>query len=147
MKVIVFDVMPVLFIFLEMRSMGWNWNSEIGWKNYWNFMGCGLEMWWHHPCRQPRHGPWRQTRHCPWRQQHVIKPGLHIATIRDVYFHHRKRVWVGLWGPGDILRRFQNVMDQAIHDEILRNVTRCDLWRSIHDVIWDRHRYCFMTGF
>ena len=72
---------------------------------------------------------------------------IHVATIRDVYFRHRKRVRVGLWGPGDILRRFQNVMDQAIHDEILRNVTRCDLWRSIHDVIWDRHRYCFMTVF
>ena len=72
---------------------------------------------------------------------------IHVATIRDVYFRHRKRIWVGLWGPGDILRRFQNIMDQAIHDKISRNVTRCDLWRSIHDVIWDHHKYCFMTVF
>jgi len=68
-------------------------------------------------------------------------------TICDVYFRHRKWAWVGLRGPGDILWRFRNVMDQAIYDENLRNVTRCDLWRSIHDVIWDRHRYCFMMVF
>ena len=65
----------------------------------------------------------------------------------DIYFRHRKQAWVGLRGPGDILWRFRNIMDQAIYDKNLRNVTRCDLWRSIHDVIWDRHRYCFMTVF
>ena len=54
---------------------------------------------------------------------------------------------LGFRGPGDIPWRFQNVMDWAIYDENLRNVMRCDLWRSIHDVIWDRHRYCFMTVF
>ena len=68
-------------------------------------------------------------------------------TVCDVYFRHRKRVWVGLRGPGDIWWRFQNVMNQAICDEILRNVTRCNLWRSIHDAIWDRHIYCYMTIF
>ena len=114
------------------------------------------------PCQQPCHWPRQFTHHhCyPCHRQvpsHVI---LHVInvwhgnwicdenyTICDVYFRHEKRVWVGLWGSGDILWRFQNVMDQAIHDEILRNVMRCDLWRSIHDVIWDRHRYCFMTVF
>ena len=70
-----------------------------------------------------------------------------IYIICDVYFRHRERAWVGLQGPGDFPWRFQNIMDQAIYDENLRNVTRCDLWLSIHDVIWDRHRYCFMMVF
>ena len=38
------------------------------------------------------------------------------ATICDVYFRHWYYAWVGLWGPRDILWRFQNVMDQAICD-------------------------------
>jgi len=67
--------------------------------------------------------------------------------VCDVYFCHKKWVWVGLWRPKDILWRFRNVMDQAIHDENLRNITRCNLWRSIHDAIWDHHRYWFMTVF
>ena len=51
------------------------------------------------------------------------------------------------FGARHILWWFRNVMDRAIHDENLRNVTRCDLWRSIHDAIWDRQRYCFMMVF
>ena len=109
-------------------------------------------------CQQPCYWP---CHHCyPRHRQvnsHVI---LHVInvwhgnwicdenyTVCDVYFCHRKWVWVGLWGPEDIIWRFQNVMDEAIYDKILKNITRCDLWCSIHDVIWDRHRYCFMMVF
>jgi len=161
-KVVVFDVMPVLFNF-------WKWDPWVGIGilkcaektieivvlDF--FMGCGLEMWWrHHPCRQPCHHPRRQIRYRPCRQPHKQPQSchhvgshviIHVAAIYDVYFRHRKWVWVGLWGPRGILWRFRNVMDQTIYDENLRNVTRCDLWHSIHDAIWDRHRYCFMTIF
>jgi hypothetical protein len=70
-----------------------------------------------------------------------------VATIYDVYFCHKKWARAGLWRPKDILWWFQNVIDQAICDDFLRNVTRCNLWRSIHDDIWDRYRYYFMTVF
>ena len=116
----------------------------------------------HFPCHQPCHCPRQFTRHhchpCHHRvNSHVIIHVINVwhgnsirdenYAVCDVYFRHRKWAWVGLWGPGDIFWRFQNVMDQAIRDENLRNVTRCNLWRSIHDEIWDCHRYCFMTVF
>ena len=114
------------------------------------------------PCQQPCHRTRQFTYHrCHPCHRHVNSHViLHVInvwygnwirdenyTVCDVYFGHRKWVWVGLWGPGDILWQFQNVMDQVIRDENLRNVTRCDLWRSIHDAIWDHHKYCFMTIF
>ena len=114
------------------------------------------------PCQQPCHRTHQFTYHrCHPCHRHVNSHViLHVInvwhgnwirdenyTVCDVYFRHRKWVGVGLWGPGDILWQFQNVMDQVICDENLRNVTRCNLWRSIHDAIWDRHRYCFMTVF
>jgi hypothetical protein len=108
------------------------------------------------PCQQPCHRPRKFTRHHHV-SSYVI---LHVIivwhgnwicdknyTICDVNFRHRKRAWVGLRGARDFPWRFYNVMDQAIYDKNLKNVTRCDLWRSIHDVIWYRHRYCFMTVF
>ena len=109
-------------------------------------------------CQQPCYWPCHHCYPRHWQvNSHVI---LHVInvwhgnwicdknyTICDIYFRHRKWVWVGLWRLGDILWRFQNVMDEAIYNEILKNVTRCDLWRSIHDAIWDHHRYCFMMVF
>ena len=68
-------------------------------------------------CQQPCYWPCHHCypRHCQV-NSHVI---LHVInvwhgnwicdenyTICDVYFCHRKWVWVGLWGPGDILWRF-----------------------------------------
>ena len=67
--------------------------------------------------------------------------------VCGVYFRHKKWAWVGLREPEDILWRFQNVMDQTIHDCFLRNATRCNLWHSIHDESWDCCRYYFMTVF
>ena len=114
------------------------------------------------PCQQLCHRPRQITyHHCHPCHRHVKSHVILHAndvwhgnwihdenyTGCDVYFHHRKWACVGLWRPGDILWRFQNVMDQTICDEILRNVTRCNLWCSINDAIWDRYRYCFMTGF
>ena len=107
------------------------------------------------PCQQLCYQYRQITRHhCHPRHLHVNSHViLHVIDVWhgnwirdenyivcDVYFRHRKRAWVGLWGPRDILWRFHNVMNQAIHDENLRNVTRCDLWHSIHDAISDRHR-------
>ena len=38
-------------------------------------------------------------------------------------------------------------MDWVICDNFAENVTRYNLWRSIHNEFWDRHKYCFMTFF
>ena len=140
-------VMTILIKGLKIRS-NFVAHSELGPST------CGLCCWCHLPRQQPCHHYYPRHRQV---NSHII---LHVTivwrdnwicdenyTVCDVYFRHRKRVWVGLWGPGDIIWRFQNVMDEAIYDEILKKVTRCDLWCSIHDAIWDRHRYYFMTVF
>ena len=44
--------------------------------------------------------------------------------IRDVYYRHKNMVWVGLRGPGDILWRFQNVMDYTIYDVFFKKTSR-----------------------
>ena len=77
----------------------------------------------------------------------AIESVTKIILFMTLIFVIENGLGLGFRGPGDIPWRFQNVMDRAIYDENLRNVTRCDLWRSIHDAIWDRHRYCFMTVF
>ena len=76
--------------------------------------------------------------HCPRQHpcgSHIIAMSVGTAWcgnwIYDVHFRHKKWVWVGLWGSGNILWRFRNVMDQAIYDKNLRNIARCDLWRSM----------------
>ena len=135
-----------------------------------NGMGC----WCHHPCHLPCHSQvsYHVIAHVISHVNihviiaiHIIAKStatsfvmssmcdMEIESVTKIIlfvtfnFCHRKWAWVGFWGPRDILWRFRNVMDQAIYDENLRNVTRCDLWCSIHDAIWDRHRYNFMTVF
>ena len=140
-----------------------NWAAKNGPSSKMGLLTNGLLT--HYPCQLPHehHFPCQQPcqfthhychpHHC-YVISHIIFHVINVwrgKWIRDenyimcdIYFHHKNCVWVGLWGPGRILWRFQNVMDQAINDENLRNVTRCDLWRSIHDAFRDRHRYCFM---
>ena len=120
-------------------------NGEL--KNIWPIIAVYFELGPSTTGLRWRHRPYQQLHVCiTWLpcQCHQADLSLPMWILCDVAI---KWVWAGLWGPGYILWRFQNVMDQTICDGILRNVTRCDLWRSIHDVIWDRHRYCFMMVF
>ena len=71
-------------------------------------------------------------------------------TVRDVYFHHRKQTWVGLQGAR---RHSMTVLKCHGSSNPWRKFKKPhEVWSvtlntTIHDAIWDRHRYCFMTVF
>ena len=153
-------VMTILIKGLKIRS-NFVAHSELGPST------CGLCCWCHLPrhVRLPHHFP----HHCHV-SNHVIIT-IHVTVkstatssfmspLCDVAIESVTKIilfvtlifvienglGLGFGGPGTFHDGFKT-SDQVIYDENLRNVTRCDLWCSIHDVIWDRHRYCFMTVF